>query len=177
MARRRPRPTLPRVRPARRQVWCWPYDGPGPFAPVRTPALEGGDALVAFGQGVCALREARVLGCYPQDRWHRFPAPGAPLLPEQDLTGKLPAAFGALVSTGAPRSCVLSATGRVACPTGSDGYAMVPGVERARSVSGEASFGCALTADARVLCWGENVDGILTAAEADRAPRLFPLVR
>lgn len=161
----------------RGEVWCWYSYGPGSVEPARTRALEGGDALVGYGGGVCSIREGHILGCYPAVHWNPLLAPGAPYLPEKDLRGKLPAAVGSLVSAETPDSCVLGTTGRVACPTGSDGYAVVPGVERARSVSGTGEFGCALTDDARVLCWGDNIDGIFTAAAAERAPRLFPLVR
>jgi hypothetical protein len=74
--------------------------------------------------------------------------------------------------------CALGATGRVACPRAFGGsYAVVAGVERARSVSGNGVFGCALTDDACALCWGANLDGILTADAAARRPRLFPFIR
>jgi hypothetical protein len=158
------------------EVWCWTH----PNVLVRASALEGGEALVAHDRAVCSVRGGRFVGCYLADPSHPSPAPGTLWLPEKDLPHKLPAALGALVSADmeVQDGCALGATGRVACPSAlGDGYAVVAGVERARSVSGTGALGCALTDDARALCWGTNVDGFLTAHEAARRPRLFPFIR
>lgn len=162
------------------EVWCWSHRSPHPNALLRASALEGGEALVGYDRAVCSVRGGRFVGCYPADPSNPSPAPGSLWLPEKDLTHKFPAALGALVSVDMEvlDGCALGATGRVACPSAFGGsYEVVAGVERARSVSGNRDLGCALTDDARALCWGTNVDGFLTAEEAARRPRLFPFIR
>lgn len=61
-------------------------------------------------------------------------------------------------------------------------WGILPGVDRATSLALDRGdvragyiAGCALRADGRVLCWGENYAGSLTADEVDRAPSMVPL--
>lgn len=148
----------------------------------RAPALDAAEAFVAHHDGLCAVRAGRIAGCFPDDPWANYPPPGARYDPAGRYDAAVPPALGAIVEGDGQSACVLGATGRVACPV--TDYAvnqttleLVPGVERARLVRGSAHFGCALTVDGAVRCWGSNATGLLTAAEVARTPALVPLAR
>ncbi len=97
----------------------------------------------------------------------------------------------------ARESCVLIAGGRLVCDS-QDVRNLVDYQEWTFSFAGEMpglsdvrafvqewthaprfgdGHGCAIRGDGRVLCWGENLGESLTIGDADRAPRLVPLLR
>lgn len=77
-----------------------------------------------------------------------------------------------------PVPCVLGSAGRVACARrGGSDFAVVPGLTDAVLVRSGTDLGCALRRDGRVVCWGRNAGGMLTARAFERAPPLAPFAR
>jgi len=75
-------------------------------------------------------------------------------------------------------ACMLGVTGRVACRWDDPvpRVTVVPGLDDAVEIAvTRDGLACARRASGRVVCWGRNVGGALTAAESARAPRLFDL--
>lgn len=136
------------------EVWCVDRFA----ARRRLRELEGAPLIESRGRGICARRRRGPMRC-----WDGNPDHGRPWAARDDDGGD---AYGVM------EPCRVEPGGHVRC-----GEERVPGLDDVREMIGGDVRGCARRGDGRVLCWGADQDGALTAAEADRSPRLVPFTR
>jgi alpha-tubulin suppressor-like RCC1 family protein len=158
-------------------VSCWGYNssgelGDGTTETSMTPvaALGISDAIaIAAGQAhSCALRADGTVACWGYNLASGNAGGANPAL--------VPGIAGATaISAGAAFTCALRPDTSVWCwgnnERGQMGTAVtgpyskapvqVAGVTGAKAISAGQSFVCAVRSDARVLCWGDNYDGVL----------------
>ena len=177
-------------------AWCWGDGrkaalGDGTNAVQRWPRRVATDhrftQVVAGGSFTCGLKTDGTILCWGTSEV----VPGWPKPTLQPLAiGTFGA--GARLTAGRRHACALDGSGRVSCwgwnvdgetGTGSSGIASslvatptaVLGDHRFVSISAGSNFTCGATTIGQLLCWGNNVDGVLGDQAAERCGDVNPV--
>lgn len=143
---------------------CWgtSFDCAGPQG-VRMP--EPVTALEGDGQSICLLTTSGAVYAYNEYPESKQPAcEDAPDLFLEELGEPVALGAKAVACFARKQGCIIDGNDQVACwDWGSNPSNLVgiPGLPRVRQVALGGGFGCAVSTDGRVLCWGANRVGQL----------------
>jgi alpha-tubulin suppressor-like RCC1 family protein len=177
-------------------AWCWGDGGKlalgdGRSAvqrwPQRVTTAHRFNQMATGGSFACGMTPDGTVLCWgTSEVAPRWPHP----TPEPLAIGTF--GTGARLTAGRRHACVLDASGRASCwgwnvdgetGTGSSGIASslvatptaVLGDHRFLSISAGSNFTCGVIASGRLLCWGNNVDGVLGDQTAERCGDVNPV--
>lgn len=125
------------------------------------PGTQGAITIAAASASTCALMPGGVVQCWAGD-YEPFGAAAPATFAGVNQPAIVPIDLGA---EGGPGLCALLSTGEPSCI--GPGTPMVAGVSNAVAVSIGVGHACALLADGRVKCWGDNERGQLGRGTID----------
>lgn len=177
-------------------AWCWGDGRKGALGngmtsvqrwPQRVVTDQRFIQIAAGGSFTCGVTRAGKVLCWGTSE-------AAPNWPKPAMQPADVGSFGARtrLTAGRRHACILDGEGRASCwgwnvdgetGTGSSGItssliatpAAVVGDHRFASIAAGSNFTCGVTTTGQLLCWGNNVDGVLGELAAERCGDVEPV--
>jgi hypothetical protein len=145
-------------------VRCWiaelqtPQGESCAYPSTEISGIRGATALSIGAGGLCALAGGKVLCWGVPLGWEKLAKPA-----------NLPSGIDVMVGI---YPCVLGASGQIKCSTKSAaGYKLETKLPAGSKVMLSGFYGCAITPDAKQVCWGSNQGGAMEDGEAIPGPQ------